>query len=134
MRKSAARFRIGDMQCANDCCLRTRDDSHRTRGNRGIDKIFAVETGTLKGTKNRSGRNLPMVDGKAGHCSVGKCRIGIAYQLPELHYCSPFAFHSKGISSDTSTSRFMSGIIPINGPMRVIVFRTTGAAVKPAVR
>ena len=134
MRKGAAWLHISDVHCTCDFCLRTRDDSHRTRGNRGIDEIFAVETGTLKGTKNCSGRNLPMVDGKAGHCSVGKCRIGIAYQLPELHYCSPFAFHSKGISSDTSTSRFMSGIIPINGPMRVIVFRTTGAAVKPAVR
>ena len=120
---------VGNMHSAMHHSLRTRDNSNCTGGDCSADEIFAVECGALKCAKNCAGRNFPMVDGKAGHYSVGQCRIGTAYQLPELHYCSPFAFHNKGISSDTSTSRFMSGIIPINGPMRVIVLRTTGAAV-----
>ena len=127
--KCLARVGVGNMHSALHHSLRTRDNSDCTSGDCSVDEIFAVECGALKCAKNCAGRNFPMVDGKAGHYAVGRCHVGTGYQLPELHYCSPFAFRNKGISSDTSTSRFMSGIIPINGPIRVIVLRTTGAAV-----
>ena len=134
MCKGLARIGFGNVHCAAHHGFGPRDNRHSASGDSIVDKIFAVKCRAFKSTKNRAGRNLPMVDRKAGHCNVCKCHIGTAYQSPELHYCSPFAFHTKGINSETSTSRVISGRIPTNGPMRVTVFCTTGAAVKPAVR
>ena len=127
--KQATRDGVHYMDGTRHFCFRTRNDGDCACGYRLFNEILTIESGALKCSENGPRRNFTVVNGKTGDGLFGGCTVQIGQQLSQPHYYSPFAFHNRGISSETSTSRFISGIIPSKGPMRVIVLCTTGAAV-----
>ena len=132
--EGAARFVIGDMDCAFD--LRFGSGYHGNRaGIDGVcDKIFGIEASAAEGSKNRARGNLAVIDGKTRYFDVrhfGSFKSGLAYQPFELHCCAPGI---SGAMSEISTSRELSGCTPRIGPMRGTRRPTIGAAFHAAVR
>ncbi len=140
LREKAARIGVGDMDRAFDPGFWPRDDRDRPRLHSVGNVILAIDAQPLKGAEHRAGRNLAIVDCKAGDIGV-QHRPGAHSRVQPVdqpgkarHSASPLGFHSNGVRSEISTSRRSSGITPSIGPVRSITRLTTGAAVQAAVR
>ena len=134
MGEGAARVGVGDMHRAVHRRRRPRDDRDCAGLDRGGNEILAIEFFAGEGAEDRSRRDLAMVDRKPGDHRVRSRRLSIVEQRGEAHYSASSFLRSRGVSSDTSTSRVSSGKTPSIGPARITILRTTGAAVHPAVR
>src|SRR3546814_17564565 len=106
--------------------LGPRDDRDRPCPDRRRNEILAVEAFADEGAEDRSGRDLAMVDRKAGDDRIGIARWhGVEQRRQQQYSLSPF-LHRNGVSSETSTSRLSSGLHPRLGPDRVMTSVPTG--------
>src|SRR3546814_13674211 len=89
--------------------LGPRDDRDRPCPDRRRNEILAVEAFADEGAEDRSGRDLAMVDRKAGDDRIGIARRHGVEQRRQTHYSlSPF-LNSSGVSPQTAPSRISSG-------------------------
>ena len=134
LREGAARFGIGDMDRALDLRFGPGDHRHRSRLDRGGNEILSIHARALKRAENGAGRDLAVVDGEAGHLGLAIGRTGETRLRAELRQLHRFASGIKGLMSEMSMSRVLSGRTPSIGPMRGTRRPTIGAAFQAAVR
>src|SRR3546814_20479735 len=101
------------------------NDRERTRRHRIGNEIFTVEARALKRAEDVPGRDLAMVDRKAGDLRrrLSADQIVKPHDYPPFFSCSTYCIKGR-----QSASLFSSVTTPRHGPIRLTPFDTIGAA------